>query len=117
MGSKRGAWMIGLFSCVAICGPRVTPAATAPPKIGAHAIGGTVLSESGPEPGVWVIAETSDVGNRLVKIVVTDEHGRFVLPDLPQAKYKVWSRGYGLLDSNRTESAPGKLLTIHAVVA
>jgi hypothetical protein len=117
MSSKRRAWLIGLVSCMAVWGPRLAPAAAAPPEVSAHAIGGTVSSASGPEAGVWVIAETSELGNPFVKIVVTDDYGRFVLPDLPQAKFKVWSRGYGLLDSTPTESSPGKVLTIRAAAA
>jgi hypothetical protein len=34
-----------------------------------------------------------------VKIVVTDDRGRYVVPDLPRANYNVWVRGYGLVDS------------------
>ena len=29
---------------------------------------------------------------------MTDDQGRYVVPDLPIAKYKVWVRGYGLVD-------------------
>ena len=52
-----------------------------------HAIGGVVTSRFGPEAGVWVIAETSDLGTRFAKMVVTDELGRYVMPDLPKANY------------------------------
>jgi hypothetical protein len=55
-----------------------------------------VTSRSRPEAGVWVIAETRELGTRFAKIVVTDDRGRFVLPDLPKAQYQVWVRGYGL---------------------
>src|SRR5882757_3716864 len=65
----------------------------------ADAIGGTVIGPKGPEAGVWVIAETKDLPTRYIKIVVTDDQGRYLLPDLPKAKYKVWVRGYGLVDS------------------
>jgi hypothetical protein len=65
-------------------------------------IGGTVTSAKGPEAGVWVIAETKDLPTRYIKIVVTDDKGRYVLPTLPKAKYKVWVRGYGLVDSARS---------------
>src|SRR5688572_6406976 len=65
-------------------------------------IEGVVTSANGPEAGVWVIAETTDLPTRYVKIVVTDERGRYALPDLPQANYNVWVRGYGLVDSPRT---------------
>ncbi|HKA74573.1 MAG TPA: hypothetical protein VKE26_22420, partial [Xanthobacteraceae bacterium] len=46
-------------------------------------IGGVVRGPSGPEAGVWVIAETHDLGVRYIKIVVTDDQGRYVVPDLP----------------------------------
>src|SRR5262245_59112778 len=57
-------------------------------------IGGVVASAKGPEAGVWVIAETSDLATRFAKIVVTDDQGRYLVPDLPPAHYKVWVRGY-----------------------
>ena len=57
-------------------------------------------SSKGPEAGVWVIAETHDFQTTLRKIVVTDDQGRFLIPDLPKANYKVWVRGYGLVDSS-----------------
>ena len=62
-------------------------------------ISGVVQGQQGPEAGVWVIAETNDLPTKLIKIVVTDDQGRFVLPDLPTATYSVWVRGYGLVDS------------------
>ena len=64
-------------------------------------IGGVVTSSKGPEAGVWVIAETDAFVTRYAKIVVTDDAGQFVVPDLPAANYKVWVRGYGLADSTR----------------
>ena len=64
-------------------------------------IGGVVTGPKGPEAGVWVIAETTDLPTKYAKIVVTDDQGRYVLPDLPKAKYKVWVRGYGLVDSRQ----------------
>src|SRR5712691_13325211 len=62
-------------------------------------IGGVVRGPKGPEAGVWVIAETTELPTKLAKIVVTDDKGRYVLPELPKAKYSVWVRGYGLVDS------------------
>src|SRR6266699_4278552 len=80
-------------------------------RVGKDAIGGVVSSTNGPEAGVWVIAETTDLPTKFVKIVVTDDGGRYVLPDLPKANYKVWVRGYGLIDSQPVQSAPGKMVT------
>jgi hypothetical protein len=80
-------------------------------------IGGVVASRFGPEAGVWVIAETKDLGTRFAKIVVTDERGRYVMPDLPKANYRVWVRGYGLVDSKKVPADLGKTLNLTAVVA
>jgi hypothetical protein len=80
-------------------------------------LGGTVTGPKGPEAGVWVIAETSDLPTKFVKIVVTDDLGRYLIPDLPKASYNVWVRGYGLVDSPRTQSVPGKVMNLKAVPA
>jgi hypothetical protein len=80
-------------------------------------IGGVVTSTKGPEAGVWVIAETTDLQTKLVKIVVTDDAGRYVIPDLPKANYSVWVRGYGLVDSAKVRTAPGKAVNLTAVIA
>ncbi len=80
-------------------------------------IGGIVTGAAGPEAGVWVIAETSDLPTKLVKIVVTDDRGRYVVPDLPRANYNVWVRGYGLVDSPKVQTMPGKTLDLKAVPA
>ena len=85
--------------------------------IDADDIGGVVTSANGPEAGVWVIAETTDLPTKMAKIVVTDDQGRYVLPDLPKANYDVWVRGYGLVDSPKVKSAPGKIVNLKAVVA
>lgn len=69
-------------------------------------ISGTVTGERGPEAGVWVIAETSELSTGFIKIVVTDDQGRYTLPELPGATYKVWVRGYGLADSTPVTSKP-----------
>src|SRR6478609_2119694 len=87
------------------------------PAIDADDIGGVVTGPSGPEAGVWVIAETTDLGTKMAKMVVTDDQGRYVIPDLPKAKYKVWVRGYGLVDSAKVDSEPGKQLNLTAVKA
>ena len=93
----------------------VAPAAAV--AIGADDIGGIVSSAKAPEAGVWVIAETTDLSTRFAKIVVTDDRGRYLIPDLPKANYNVWVRGYGLMDSQKIKAAPGKNLNLTAVVA
>jgi len=80
-------------------------------------IGGVVTGPKGPEAGVWVIAETRDLPVRFIRIVVTDDQGRYVVPDLPKANYDVWVRGYGLVDSPKVKSEPGKQLNLTAVIA
>src|ERR1700690_1756761 len=80
-------------------------------------IGGVVTSSKGPEAGVWVIAETTDTPTKFRKIVVTDDLGRYLIPDLPKGNYKVWVRGYGLVDSQPVLSSPGKTLALTAVIA
>lgn len=80
-------------------------------------IGGVVRSPRGPEAGVWVIAETHDLPNRYIKIVVTDDKGRYVLPQLPKAHYQVWVRGYGLVDSKPVSKMPGERADLTATVA
>ena len=57
------------------------------------------------------------MGTRFAKVVVTDEHGRYVIPDLPKAKYQVWVRGYGLVDSAKTVAEPGQQLNLQAATA
>src|SRR6266481_5130834 len=86
-------------------------------SIGDSDIGGLVTSTKGPEAGVWVIAETADLPAKFVKIVVTDDRGRYLLPQLPKANYKVRVRGYGLVDSPPTQPAPGKVVDLTAAVA
>jgi hypothetical protein len=88
-----------------------------PPAIDSHAIGGIVRSTKGPEAGVWVIAETTDLPTRYIKIVVTDDQGRYVIPDLPQAKYRIWARGYGLVDSRKGQTTPGNIVNMTAMTA
>ena len=85
--------------------------------IDADDIGGVVTGPNGPEAGVWVIAETRELPTRFIRIVVTDDQGRYVVPDLPNATYDVWVRGYGLVDSPKVRSAPGRLVNHTASAA
>jgi hypothetical protein len=80
-------------------------------------IGGVVTGPNGPEGGVWVIAETNELPTKYAKMVVTDDQGRYVIPDLPTANYNVWVRGYGLIDSPKLRAKPGQHLDIKAVAA
>ena len=80
-------------------------------------LAGVVRSAKGPEAGVWVLAETTDLPTRFARIVVTDDEGRYLIPDLPKANYQVWVRGYGLVDSAKVPAAPGRALNLTAVIA
>jgi hypothetical protein len=95
----------------------VAPATAQQVAIDNDDIGGVVRGPSGPEAGVWVIAETRDLPVRFIRIVVTDDQGRYVIPDLPKANYDIWVRGYGLVDSPKVKSEPGKQLNLTAVPA
>src|SRR5580700_1782175 len=108
-----------LFLSVAVVGVLAVAAGPANAQTAAVAIddddiGGVVTGANGPEAGAWVIAETTDLPTRYAKMVVTDDQGRYVVPDLPKAKYKVWVRGYGLVDSPKVDSEPGKQLNLAA---
>ena len=110
----RGILGVGLAvfvvaSMVGINARQITSEAV---RIDADDLGGVVTGPRGPEAGVWVIAETSDLPTKFVRIVVTDDQGRYVVPDLPKANYNVWVRGYGLVDSPKVHSAPGKILNL-----
>ena len=123
MMMKRG-WCLGaatiVFAVVLAAAParlsaqQTTAGAV---RIGDNDLGGTVSSANGPEAGVWVIAETTDLPTKFAKIVVTDDRGRYVMPDLPKANYNVWVRGYGLVDSPKVQTAPGKIVNLAATVA
>src|SRR5271167_4412735 len=108
--ARRRAPMVSVMCAAALMLWRVAASQSAggEPRIAADAIGGTVKSAHGAEAGVWVIAETGDFATRFAKIVVTDEAGRYLVPDLPAAKYSVWVHGYGLADSHRLDAAPGQ---------
>ena len=86
-------------------------------EMDADDIAGAVASENGPEAGVWVIAETDDFQTFYAKTVVTDDDGRYLVPDLPDADYQVWVRGYGLADSEKVAARPGDALDLTARVA
>lgn len=110
-----GVLALLVTAVIARAGGRQVPAADVP--IDPDDIGGVVSGATGPEAGVWVIAETRDLPVRYIKSVVTDDRGRFVVPDLPPARYQVWARGYGLVDSDKVAASPGQRLVIRAKAA
>lgn len=121
MVSRTARLLTGAAACLALAAGSIAlmgaqqPAGRVP--IDADDIGGRVTGPAGPEAGVWVIAETLDLPTAYRKIVVTDDQGRYVLPDLPKASYAVWVRGYGLVDSPRVTATPGQQLALTAVRA
>jgi hypothetical protein len=115
-----------LYSTVAAIGIALTAlpnsaqaqGAAATPAIDNDDIGGVVRAPNGqPEAGVWIIAETTDLPTKFARIVVTDDQGRYVLPDLPAANYQIWVRGYGLVDSPKLRAKPGQRLNMASVPA
>jgi len=112
------ATALGVASCFLSLAPlKAQTAPHAEVAIGATEIGGVVKGPGGAEAGVWVIAETTDLPTRFAKMVVTDDGGRFVIPQLPAATYKVWVRGYGLADSDKVDAKPGTRLALTATAA
>lgn len=106
--ARRMAWMLLAAWCVVagttVGGQQNVPGLT----IDSRSIGGTVVNSTGKgEAGVWVIAETKSLQTPFRKIVVTDDQGRYLVPDLPAATYELWVRGYGLKDSARVPGALG----------
>ena len=117
--SHFGVTVAALAAALAASSPptRAQPGASAAVGLDADDIGGVVTGPDGPEAGVWVIAETTALPTKYAKIVVTDEQGRYLLPDLPAADYSVWVRGYGLVDSPKVRAAPGRTLDLRATAA
>src|SRR5436190_16851286 len=112
----------GVLAAALAAGSAFLTVARAQQRSGAVAIdnddlGGVVTGPGGPEAGVWVIATTTDLPTPFTRIVVTDDQGRYVVPDLPAASYSVWVRGYGLVDSPRVRATPGKIVNLTAVPA
>src|SRR6201984_3700963 len=110
---------IGTALLLIVPAARLAAKQTAPAgvTVGESDLGGVVTGPNGPEAGVWVIAETTDLPTKFAKVVVSDDRGRYVIPELPDARYRVWVRGYGLVDSPKVESSPGKLVNLTAVPA
>jgi hypothetical protein len=109
-----GAVVISLVALVAASRPGLINQGT---QVADNELTGVVTGPAGPEAGVWVIAETSELPTKYVKIVVTDDRGRYLMPELPKANYSVWVRGYGLVDSPKQRTMPGRTLNLTAVKA
>ncbi len=118
-GLYLGAAVIAVAACLGAPSASVQAqqSTAAAVTVGASDLGGVVTSANGPEAGVWVVAETTDLPTKFAKMVVTDDRGRYVLPELPSANYNVWVRGYGLIDSPKVQTRPGTILNLTAVIA
>ena len=114
MKTKSGLYLAGAVIAVLLA---ACAAQTGSGGVGSSDLGGVVSGPKGPEAGVWVIAETTDLPTKFAKIVVTDASGRYLMPDLPKANYSVWVRGYGLVDSPKVRATPGTTLNLTAVPA
>jgi hypothetical protein len=113
MKIRRPLFVAGFVALAVAALPHARPDVT----VGPTDIGGVVTGPRGPEAGVWVIAETNDLATHFVRIVVSDDQGRYLIPGLPKARYNVWVRGYGLVDSPKSASTPGSTLELTAVPA
>jgi hypothetical protein len=114
--SRNRKWLVAaaaIAALLAACAGQMRSDGSA----GANDLAGTVTGPQGPEAGVWVIAETTDLPTKFAKVVVTDDRGRYLIPDLPKANYSVWVRGYGLVDSPKVRTGPGATLNLKAVPA
>jgi len=112
-----GLVAIGIAGYLTITRTSLNAQQNVPVNVKPGEIGGVVSSSKGPEAGVWVIAETTDLPTRYIKEVVTDDRGRYLIPDLPKAKYTVWARGYGLVDSPKAQTETGKSVDLKPTVA
>ncbi len=101
-----GVAVAALTAALMVATVRVQGQQAAPNAVGAGYLTGVVQGAQGPEAGVWVIAETKDLPTNFIKIVVTDDRGRFMMPELPNANYSVWVRGYGIVDSMPQQMKP-----------
>ena len=110
-------WLLWGLPAALVLLTECSPSARSSVEIDDDDIGGVVTSTNGPEAGVWVIAETHDLGTMFARIVVTDDQGRYLVPDLPTANYTVWVRGYGLADSDKVDAKPGAHVDLTAVIA
>src|SRR5262249_12630721 len=110
---------IGAALLLSLSPARLAAQQTAPAgvTVGESDLGGGGSGPKGPEAGGWGIAEATDPPPNIRTTGVTDDEGRYVLPELPKANYTVWVRGYGLVDSPKLQSAPGKILNLNAVPA
>jgi hypothetical protein len=108
------AGLILISGCDRTESPANTAMTSSGPVIDADDIAGTVSSVNGFEAGVWVIAETDAFDTLFARIVVSDEAGRYLVPDLPDADYRIWVRGYGLADSARVNARPGEHVNLQA---
>ena len=118
--ASRSCWRLVLVIVGLLVGPLIwveARQAGGRVPLDADDIGGVVTGATGPEAGVWVIAETKSLPTPFARIVVTDDQGRYVVPDLPRGNYDVFVRGYGLVDSPRQPARLGQQLNLKPIAA
>src|SRR3712207_1193685 len=92
-------------------------AAPAPPHVGPADIGGTVTGPKGPEAGVWVIAETSEVPTKYAKVFDTDDGDRDLNPDPTRRSYSVIMHDIGRVHTQKRHETQGGTLALRPVQA
>jgi hypothetical protein len=115
--SYLSALAIAVAAIIAACASEMVEQTGRAISIDSDDIAGVVTSAKGPEAGVWVIVETTTLPTRFTRSVVTDDQGRYLVPDLPRATYSIWVRGYGLVDSPKIRVIPGTIMNLNAVIA
>src|SRR6202043_924906 len=122
---QKAFWALAAMVCISGCLAaahylRPMQASASPAvQVDKSSIGGIVMNASGqkPEAGVWVVAETKSLPVPFRKIVVTDDEGRFLVPDLPDGAYELWVGGYGLKDSEPVKAARGEKVKLQVANA
>src|SRR5262249_24247373 len=112
--AAMGAALLLSLSPARLAAQQTAPAGV---TVGESDLGGGVSGPNGPEAGGWGVAETTDPPPKFAKKGATDHEGRYVPPAPPEADHTVWVRGYGLVDSPKLQSGPGKILNLNAVPA
>ena len=93
------------------------PASAQTIAIDGNDIGGVVRSAKGAEAGVWVIAETTDLPTKFARSVVTDDQGRYVIPDLPKARLSGLGARLRPRRLRQGRAKPGQRLNLTATAA
>src|SRR5438094_9865381 len=98
MSLRRFVHLVALITTGLLTLPSLKVGAQQPRSVpidfGKKDIAGVVASSKGPETGVWVISGTTEIPTKVVRIVVTDDEARYLIPDLPRDNYQIFVSGY-----------------------